>query len=127
MLGFHTLGSMPLSALNKVIAVTLNDTPLALINYVITANRRQEIRKIFAYKGEVNSINFDLTPWEEDNGTVTSATWTVKSGKATIANKYLIANQAYSEVTTDYAGKSLIELMLTAGSNVFVTHLEVVT
>jgi len=125
MLGLHALGSIPLGGINKVIAVSLFDTPLALINYVIPTNRRLEIRKIFSFKGEVHSINFELAPWEEDNGVVTSATWTVKSGKATIANKLLLANQAYSEITTAFTGTSLIELTLTAGSNVFVTHLEI--
>ena len=78
------------------------------------------------FKGESQSIEYDFSPWEADNGSVTSVVWEVKSGDASIGSESLASSVASCVVTTSNSGRSMIKLTATAGSNVFVTHLKVV-
>ena len=99
-----------------------------MLNYVITSNRRLQKRKALAFIGESQTIKYDIRPIEDDIGTVTIATWTIKTGDASISNEILTTNRSASAViTTPSAGSSKIELKLTAGVNIHVTQLIVTT
>ena len=97
-----------------------------MLNYAITSNRRLQRRSALAFVGESQKVVFDIRAIEEDIGTITSATWTIKTGNAHITNKTLTTNTLVSAtVTTQSEGKSSIELKLTAGNNIFVTYLDI--
>ena len=94
--------------------------------YTVTANRRMQERKLFAYIDETQQVQYDFAPWETDNGTVTAVTWTTKQGQAGISNEALASSKATATITTSQEGKSQIEVKAVAGNNTFVTYLEVV-
>lgn len=95
--------------------------------YTVTSNRKHQVRSLLMFEGETQTIKYDVSPWETDNGTVTAVTWTVKSGDASIANETLTSSVATAEITTSNTGKSMIKLTLTAGNNTYITHLHVHT
>lgn len=98
-----------------------------MLSYVVKSNRNQQIRGMLAFKGEAQTVQYDFSPWEADNGTVTSVNWELKDGQAAISNKSLASSIASALITTSESGISLIKLTATAGNNIFVTHLRVVT
>ena len=99
-----------------------------MLNYAITSNRRLQRRGALAFVGESQKVEFDIRAIEEDIGTIASAIWTIKTGNASITNKTLTTNTSVSAtVTTQSEGKSSIELKLTAGNNIFVTYLDIVS
>lgn len=96
-------------------------------SYVVKSNRNQQVRSLLAFKGESQVVKYDFLPWEEDNGSVTSVDWAVKSGSAGITNEALSSSVASALITTSDAGSSLITITATSGSNVLVTTLRVVS
>ncbi len=98
-----------------------------MISYIVKKNRNQQRRDMLAFKGETQTVKYDFAPWESDNGAVTSVVWEVKSGQAGISNKTLSSSIATSTVTTSEAGNSLIKLTATAGNNIFVTYLRILS
>ncbi len=94
-------------------------------SHVVTANRNREIWQLLAFEDGAETVQFDFSPWADDNGNVSAVTWTVKSGEAAISNESLASNVASALITTTEQGKSLIQLKVTAGNNIYVTHLEV--
>lgn len=98
-----------------------------MLSYVVSANRNLQVRNALAFKGEAQTIQFDFSPWEDDNGSVSSVTWEVKSGNASISNESLSSSIASMTLTTSDTGSSMIKLTATAGNNTFVTHLRVLS
>ena len=94
-------------------------------SYTVLANRQTQVIKTLAFKDEIEKYSFDLTPWEEDNGTVTTATWTVKSGNVSIGSKTLTANVAAAVLTFSEGGWNLIQLKLTDGTHTVVVTLQI--
>jgi len=95
--------------------------------YVVTSNRKIEIRGLLGFKGESQTVEYDFTPWETDNGSVSSVEWIVESGQASISGESLSSGLASAVISTSESGSSLIKVTATAGSNVFVTHIRVVS
>ena len=50
-------------------------------SFVVKTNRTQQSRQLFAFKGESQTVEYDFSPWEEDNGSVSSVAWSTESGK----------------------------------------------
>ena len=75
--------------------------------------------------GSARSYNIDFSPWAENNNTVTSVTWTVKNGSASISGESLTSNVANALITFSQAEKNLIEIKGITTSETFVTYLEV--
>lgn len=98
-----------------------------MITYTVKTNRDQQTRSKLSHKGEAETVEYDFSPWETDNSTVTAVTWTLKSGQASITNKSLSSSIASALITTSQAGTSLIKITATAGNNIFITHLRVVS
>ena len=96
-----------------------------------------QTRQLFAFIGESQKVEYDFAPWEEDNGSValTSVDWSTETGQAAITNikpsnaVEELANPgiASATITTSQEGKSLIKITATAGNNVFVTYLKVLS
>ena len=95
-------------------------------NYTVRANRNIQERKMLAFEGESQEVQYDFSPWEEDNGSVTSVVWSVENGQVSIGSESLASSIASIVLTTSESGESSIKLTATAGSNVFVTYLMVV-
>jgi hypothetical protein len=95
--------------------------------YYVTTNRNKQVRGLLSFKGETQTIKYDLSPWETDNGTVTAVTWTVKDGNAAIANESLASSIAQAEITTSDTGKAMVTLEITAGNNKMKQYLHVHT
>lgn len=62
--------------------------------------------------GDVVSYRFDATPWAEDNSDITSVTWTVESGQASISGQQLASNIISANVTFNQQGSNLISLQI---------------
>lgn len=94
-------------------------------SYVVTANRNRQIERMLAWKNGAEKVQFDFSPWVDDHETVTTVTWTLKSGQAAISGEALASNVASALVTTAEQGASLIQIKATAGTNIYVAHLVV--
>jgi hypothetical protein len=94
-----------------------------MYSYVVTANRNRQIEHVLAWKDGAEKVEFDFNPWVDDHETVTAVTWTVKSGQAAVSGEALASNVASALITTAEQGASLIQIVATAGSNKYVTHI----
>ena len=93
--------------------------------YYVRDNDQQEARRYRAVKGEANTASFDFSPWTDDNGAITSATWTVRSGNAAVSGEALASNLATAVITTASSGMSLIEIKGAGATNSKIAVLEV--
>lgn len=93
--------------------------------YTVRANRNIQERRMLAFEGESQEVQYDFTPWEEDNGLVSSVVWSVEKGQVSIGSEDLTSSIAGAVISTPDSGESLIKITATAGSNIFVTHLRV--
>ena len=97
------------------------------MNYYITTETRQQVRKMLTMKGDDAKLSFDFSPWAEDNAALTSVTWTVESGQASIDGQALSSSVATARITTNETGTSLIKLSATDGTHTKTVHLKVLT
>lgn len=88
---------------------------------------RQQIRQVLRMKGDIKKISVDCNSWKDDNGTVTTATWTVESGTVSIGTEALSSNVASMILTTSTAGKSMIKLVITDGTHSEALYIRIVT
>lgn len=95
------------------------------MDYVITANNNQGIHKDRAYKDSVVTYQFDFSPWAEDNNSVSTVTWTSKSGQASISGEALASNVATAQVTFSEAGGNLIQVKADTGTEIYTAHLDI--
>ena len=75
-------------------------------------------------KGDVVAYRFDFTPWQDDNDTITSVTWTLESGQASISGETLISGVADALVSFPQQGRSVISVLATtatAAKKVFIS------
>lgn len=79
-----------------------------MTTYYIRQNDRQQVRTLRTAKGSVEPVTLDFSPWAEDNGNVTTVTWTVDSGNAAVSGEALTSNVASAVVTTADAGQSML-------------------
>jgi len=97
------------------------------MEYTVTHNRQQQIRRMVSFEDQVELVTTDYTPWVDSNGSVTVVTVTVKSGSATVANESLAASVHTMTVSTQQTGSSVIQLKATAGNNVHVSNICILT
>lgn len=82
------------------------------MDFVIRDNDRQQVRQApTQFVGEVLPVSFDFSPWADDNGAITSATWSIVSGSATISGEALSGNVASALITTASAGPTLVKIL----------------
>ena len=94
-------------------------------DFVITSENNTELFRDTKSKAEAKTYSFDFTPWEEDNSTITSATWTVEAGQAAITSKTLSSGIITSLITTTESGGSLIKLVATTSAQIKVVWLDI--
>lgn len=96
-----------------------------MLKFVVRANDPVQIRHKLAFKDEAETVEVDFSPWAEDNGTVSSVTWTTKSGQAAISGQTLVGNVATALITTSEAGGSFITLAAVGDTDTKVINLDV--
>lgn len=62
--------------------------------------------------GDVVTYQFDLTPWQEANSTVTTVDWTNEAGQGSIADDALVSGVASANITFNQAGRNIITLLI---------------
>lgn len=97
------------------------------MDYIITANRRIQVRNLLSYKGETQTHTIDFNPWSDDNGTVSAVTGSVESGQASIGNESLTSNVKTFTLTTSEVGSSMLKFTATAGNNIQPVYIRVLT
>jgi hypothetical protein len=88
-------------------------------SYIVTANN--DLTAPYqhrAFKGETLPLSIDLSPWADQYGVVTTATWNIQSGTATLSNQTLVANVATTNVTIPDEGSSLLRLIADTASGI---------
>ena len=85
--------------------------------FYITTQTRQQQLGVLQMAGDDETLNIDFSAWAEDNAELTSATWTVVSGTATVDGQSLATNVASARITTTLAGTSHIKLSATDGTH----------
>lgn len=91
----------------------------------ITSENTPQAFQDVGFKDGATSYSFDLSQWAEDNGTVTTVTWTVKSGSATISGEALASNVATALITFGQSGSNLIQIKASTGSKIYIGYLDV--
>ena len=86
-------------------------------DFYVMDKTRQQVRQLLQFKGDVKALSVDFSSWADDNGTLTSATWTTESGQASIGTETLSNNIASCLVTTSESGWSMIKLSVTDGTH----------
>lgn len=95
-------------------------------NFVVTSSNNPQIFKDVGFKDGAILYSFDFTPWQDDNGTVTSVTWTVMAGSATVSSAALTSGVATALVTFGSPGGTLIQVKaVTASSGTYIAYLDV--
>ena len=98
-----------------------------VLTYVVTANRNRQTERALGFKGERVSVKFKLGPWEDDNGAVSTVTWTVKNGQASIGSEALSSSIASAVLTLSEIGHTVIEFKAAGADNTHVQYLNVLT
>lgn len=94
-------------------------------NFVITANNNNQIFRDSKFKDEAITYEFNFAPWADVNGAVTTVTWTVRSGTATVSGTALASSVATGVVTFGSEGGSLIQIKATNGTETCIAYLDV--
>jgi len=94
-------------------------------DFIITSENNPDLFRDITSKSGAKTYSFDFTPWEEDNSTITSATWTVEAGQAAITSKTLSSGIITSLITTTESGGSLIKLVATTAAEIKVVWLDI--
>ena len=93
--------------------------------FFITANNNPQIFRDVAFKDAVKTYSFDFSAWAEDNHAVTSVTWTVKAGSATVAGQALASSVATAQVTFGSEGGTLLQIKAVTGTETYVSYLDI--
>jgi len=94
-------------------------------SFIVRAKDPIQVRRQLAFKDGVETVQFDFSPWAEDNGTVSSVTWTVESGSAGISGQALASNVASAQITTSDTGGSMVKLKATGMNDTKCIYLRV--
>lgn len=88
----------------------------------LTNRRNREIDQLLLMEGESEQVSINLGSWEEDNDSVTSVSWVVDSGSASISNESLESSVASAVITGSSDGRSLIKVTFTTSGNSVLVH-----
>lgn len=93
----------------------------------ITARNSPRIIRDVSFVGDAKTYELDFSAWAEDNHAVTSATWTVKAGSASVSGQSLTSNVATALITTEDSGGSLIEIKAETGTETCMVYIDFLT
>lgn len=82
------------------------------VQFTLPSKTRIDSFKDRASINDAITYIFDCAAWQEDNSTITSATWVVESGTASISGQTLSSGIVSALVTFSQAGKALISILL---------------
>jgi len=88
-----------------------------MTDFFIGNETRVGVRNILQYKGDVKKHSFDFNVWADDNAAVTSITWTVESGQASIGTETLSSSVAGIILTTSEQSAGIIKGVATDGTH----------
>lgn len=79
--------------------------------FYVTAKAKPDYFTDNVSKGDAVTYDFDFTPWQEDNHTITSVTWTVEAGNASVSGQNLTAGVASALISFPDSGRTLISVL----------------
>lgn len=95
-------------------------------NFTVVSQNNPQMFQDVSFKDGAVKYSVDFSPWSDDNATVTSVTWTVKSGSAVVSGQALASNVATALVTFSEAGGNMIQLKAVTTSNgIYIAYLDV--
>lgn len=94
-------------------------------NFTLATKTKVDSFRDSASIDDVVKYSIDCTPWQEDNDTITGATWTVDgNSSASISNQQLSSGVITAFVTFAQAGVQRIRITLTTATRTKVLWLE---
>jgi len=88
-----------------------------MTDFFVANEQRIQVREILHFADDIKKHSVDFSMWVDDNATVTSVTWTVESGSASISNESLTSNKSTITVTTTESGFSMLKAVATDGTH----------
>lgn len=82
-------------------------------NFVVTAKLPTDRIYDVVSKGDTVKYQFDFTPWQEDNDTISSISWTVESGQAAVSNQTFLSGVSTALLAFPEDGRSFITVLAT--------------
>lgn len=92
--------------------------------YYITAEENPNIVKDQFNINSKRSYSLDFSPWAEDNNNLSSVTWTVKTGQASITSETLSSNVVTANIEATQEGRNIIEILADTGTEKYSTYLD---
>lgn len=104
--------------MSTVLAVASSTLYLNIMttNFVVPSKTRVDTFTDNASIGDVVHYVFDFTPWQDDNAAITAIQWTCEAGGVGISNQLNVAGIVSADITFSQSGKSLISILVTAGT-----------
>lgn len=94
-------------------------------SFVITAKNNLEFFNSIEFIDGAETYSIDFSPWVDDNNTISTITWTLKSGQVTISSKSLNDNVASALLTFSQSGGNLIQIKADSGTEIYIAYLSV--
>ena len=85
-------------------------------NFTLTSKTRVDAFQDEVSIGDATNYQFDCKPWQEDNDTITSVTWNVEHGQASISGQTITSGVLSALVSFPQSGRLLISLLLSTAS-----------
>ena len=98
-----------------------------MIDYTIGHEPRQQTGRELFFKGDVKTLTINYGPWADDNANVTTVTWSVEKGQASIVSNSLTDNEARVTISTHESGNSIIRATATDGTNTNIFFIRIKT
>jgi len=95
-----------------------------MTDFFVSNEQRIGVREIIHYKGDIKKHSVDFSMWVDDNATVTSVTWTIESGQASITSESLSSNKSTIVVSTTESGFSMLKAVATDGTHGEAVYIE---
>jgi len=96
-----------------------------MTKFFVLNEQREQVRRILHFKGDIKSHSVDFSSWADDNANVTSVTWTVENGQASIGTEALSSNVASIILTTTEVGWSMLKAVATDGTHSEAVYIKV--
>lgn len=90
--------------------------------YYIPARVGSEVIEDKVFINSAKTIEFDATPWAEDNNDITTVTWEVLSGNAGVTNKQLTSNVLSALLSYTDVGTVLIKVTCDTGTEQLIIY-----
>lgn len=93
--------------------------------FYVTTKKTPKSFTLTASEGDAQTVRLDFSAWAEDNAALTSVTWSVSSGNASVSGQALASSVASALITTASLGDSTIKVTATDGTRTKVVYLRV--